>query len=225
MEVRTLKGKGVGSLSPNYYVSPSIPNKVFTIKHERDSYEIDKMFEDNLDTWILIYGDRTKGWFLDIAEELTRKENSEFVVLMICVNYLEGNQQFREGRTSLKGESTEMLKKSLKRIFPETKEDTLNYFVDKIRHGLFHDGMTRKGVLLKYGLSIPFFTSVIDNKRWIHLDPSIFLKEVQKDFENYIEILKNVNNKKERENFEKHYKERYISPESDSEEEFNHNSL
>ncbi|MCK5624211.1 hypothetical protein KAI04_00020 [Candidatus Pacearchaeota archaeon] len=208
MEDKILIVKGVGSLSPNYYKSPEFSNKIITLKSEKEPYEVDKILEENIETNILIYEDRVKGWFLDFAEKLTKEKNSEFIVLMICVNYLEGNQQFREGRVS-QGESTEMLERALKRIFPTTEESILKYFIDKIRHGLFHDGMTRKGALLRYGLSVPFFTFNIDGEEWITVDPSLFLKEIKKDFESYIPILKNKDNEKERENFDKYYNEKY----------------
>lgn len=204
--------ESIGSLSPNYYSHPKFPNKILTIKSEEKPYEIDKILDNDIEVKISIYEDRVNGWFLDFARKLTKEKNSEFVVLMICVNYLEGNQQFREGRTSSKGKSTEVLKRALKRIFPNTNENILNYLIDKVRHGLFHDGMTKKGALLKYGLSVPFFTFKTNEGEWITLDPSLFLKEVQKDFEEYIYILKNKENKIERENFEKHYIERYETP-------------
>ncbi|MCH7568763.1 MAG: hypothetical protein IIA87_05055 [Nanoarchaeota archaeon] len=212
MEDKTLSGKGKGSISPNYYVSPEFPNKILTIKTEKEPYEIDKILDNDIETKISVYEDRANGWFLDFARKLTKETNSEFVVLMICVNYLEGNQQFREGRTSLKRESTEMLKRALKRVLSEVEENAINLFIDKVRHGLSHDGMTRRGALLRYGLGVVCFTFTIDNEEWIELDPSLFLKEVQRDFEEYICILRNKENKVERENFEKHYKERYESP-------------
>ena len=210
MEDKTLSVESAGSISPNYYVNHSeFPNKIFTIKSEEKPYEIVKILDNDIEAKILVYEDRINGWFLDFARELTKEKNSEFVVSMICMNYLEGNQQFREGKAS-KGESTEMLKRALKRIFPNAEENILNHLIDKVRHGLFHDGMTKKGVLLRYDLSVPFFTFTINNgEEWIQLDPSVFLKEVQRDFEEYICILKNKENKVERENFEKHYKERY----------------
>ncbi len=207
MEDKILIVKGVGSLSPNYYVSPEFSNKIITLKSEKMPYEIDKILDKNIETKILIYEDRINGWFLDFAKKLTNEANSEFLVLMICVNYLEGNQQFREGKTS-QNESTKILEKALKRIFPTIEEKILNDFINKVRHGLFHDGMTRKGILLRYGLSVPFFT-FNDGEEWVMLDPSLILKEIRIDFESYINILKNEDNKKERENFEKHYNERY----------------
>jgi len=207
MENKTIIVKGIGSLSPNYYVSLKFPGKIVTIKAEKEPYEIDKVLDNNIETKILVYEDRTKGWFLDFARKMSKEKNSEFVVLMICMNYLEGNQQFREGRTS-KSESEKMLKIGLKRVCPDMNEDNINYFIDKVRHGLFHDGMTRKGILLRYDLSTLFFT-FNDGEKWMTLNPSLFLREIEKDFESYINILKNKDNQKERDNFEKHYKERY----------------
>ena len=210
MEDKTLSVESVGSISPNYYVNHSeFPNKIFTIKSEEKPYEIVKILDNDIEAKISVYEDRINGWFLDFARKLTKEKNSEFIVLMICMNYLEGNQQFREGRVSKNEESTKMLKKALERIFPEGSEETLNHFIDKVRHGLFHDGMTRKGALLKYDLGTPFFPVTFGDEKWIYLDPSLVLKEIEIDFESYIKVLRNKDNKEERENFEKHYKERY----------------
>lgn len=199
-------GYGLGGISPNYYLNhDEFPNKVLTIK----SGEIDKILDNDIETKILVYEDRVKGWFLDFARKLTKERNSEFVVLMICMNYLEGNQQFREGRVSSNWESTEMLKRALKRIFPDNSEEEIDFLIDKVRHGLFHDGMTRRGAVLRYGLSIPFFFFTVNDEKWIEIEPDLFLRNIEKDFESYIQILKDKNNKKERENFEKHYIERY----------------
>ncbi len=206
MENKSSKVHGMGSLSPSYYKDPYKPDKVFKIN---ESYEIEKVLEYDLDSKILIYEDRVNGWFLNFAEELTKKDNSEFVVLMICINYFEGNQQFREGKSSLNN-SSETLKRALKRVLPEAEEEILDCLIDKVRHGLFHDGMTRRGALLRYGLGIPFFKFTMeDGEKWLEIDPSRFLEELRNDFISYIECLKNKENKKERDNFEKHYNERY----------------
>lgn len=199
---------GLGSISPKYYVNhDKFPNKILKIKSDKKSY---KILDNNIETKISIYEDRINGWFLDFAEKLTKKDNSEFMVLMICMNYLEGNQQFREGRTSQR-ESTEMLKLALVRIFPNNKED-IDYLIEKVRHGLFHDGMTRRGAVLRYGLSIPFFSFIIGGEKWIEIEPALFFKEIKKDFISYIHILKDKSNKKERDNFERYYIERYETP-------------
>lgn len=200
----------LGSISPNYYMGKEFPNKVFTVKFEKGSLVPDKILEDNIETKILVYEDRVRGWFLDFARKLTKETNSEFVVLMICVDYLEGNQQFREGRGSEKGESTKMLKRALKRIFAEVEEDVLDLFIDRVRHGLFHDAMTRKNAMLQYGLDASFFLGTTPKgEKWIKLDPALFLINIAIDFELYLNILRDKNNKRERENFEKYWEERY----------------
>ena len=43
----------------------------------------------------------------------------------------------------------------------------------------------------------------------MELNPDLFIEKIEIDFKTYIDILKNKDNKKERENFEEHYKERY----------------
>ncbi len=202
------KGYGFGSLSPNYYTNPlKFPNKIFRINDEN---EIEETLNSNdIETKILVYEDRVKGWFLDFGRKLTKETNSEFIVLMICMNYLEGNQQFREGKSSSNRGSGKMLKRALKRIFPESSGDDIDYLIDKVRHGLFHEGMTKSGAVLRYGLSVPFFSFTINSEKWIEIEPSLFLKNIEMDFKSYIYTLKNKDNKKERRNFEKHYKERY----------------
>ncbi len=199
---------GLGSLSPNYHVdNKKFPNKIITIISHKEGYEVKEIFENDIKTKILVYEDRIKGWFLDFARKLTKQENSEFVVMMICMNYLEGNQQFREGNSSERN-STPVLKRALERIFPDNKNE-INLLIEKVRHGLFHDGMTKRGALLRYGLGTPFFTFNFDGEDWIEIEPSLFLKHLEKDFSSYIKILKDEKNKTERENFWEHYKERY----------------
>jgi len=200
---------GKGSISPNYFVAPEkFPNKIITLIKQGDEYKVKEILDKNIDTKILVYEDRTKGWFLNFARKLTEQENSEFVVLMICMNYLEGNQQFREGKSSSEN-STKTLKRALQRIFKDNKEDEIDFLIDKVRHGLFHDGMTKRGALLRYDLGIPFFIFSINNEKWIEIEPSLFLEKIEGDFERYINTLKNKENSEERKKFEKHYNERY----------------
>ena len=69
---------GLGSISPNYYVNHSkFPNKILTIKSEKEPYEIDKILDDDIEAKISVYEDRVNGWFLDFARKLTKETNSE----------------------------------------------------------------------------------------------------------------------------------------------------
>lgn len=196
----------IGSISPNYYVNNEFPNKVFTIRIENELYVPDRILNYNTETKILIYEDRVKGCFLDLARKLTKEQNSELIVLMICINYLEENQQFREGKSSDRYSSSNFLKRALKRIFSKIQDDVLDIFLNKVRHGLFHDAMIRKGVILQYYLDAPLFSATLKNgEKWIKLDPALFLREILIDFDIYINILKNRPSKVIKENFEKYW--------------------
>ena len=209
---------GLSSISPNYYVyNEKFPNKIINIVPHGEKYEVKEVLDKTIDTKILVYEDRVTGWFLDFAKKLAKKENSEFVVMMICMNYLEGKQQFVDGKKSNKGESTKVLKKALVSIFPNTDEKDIDFLIYGVRHGLFHDGMTKRGILLRYKLSIPFFSFISDEERWLEIDPLLFLEKIGADFKEYITKLKDKNNALLRDNFEKHYNESYEkSPEFNS---------
>jgi len=200
----------MGLLSPKYAILSDSPNKYTKgqINLDNMSFFGIKNIDRDLDGKILVYEDRVKGWFLNFAKMLTKEQDAGFIVLMICTSYLEGNQQFREGKIS-KRESSKMLRDSLKRIFKIGKENepALTLFVEEVRHGLFHDGMTRNNVEINANVMYPFFIS--ENKKRILINPRLFLFVIEDDFEDYISILKDSKNKKERENFEKCWREMY----------------
>lgn len=195
---------GLGCISPNYFVNPESHGKILKLKMNEEFEELD----DDVDAKILVYEDRLNGWFLKFAEDLIKVEDSEFVVLMICIGYFEGNQQFRDGKSS-KFESTIALEKALRRVFPEIKEEIVNLIIDGARHGIFHDGMTKRDIWVRYSSPVPFFETKINGNLWLTLNPKLILEKIREDFKEYIQLLKDKTNKKDREKFEKHYIERY----------------
>ena len=192
----------IGAVSPNYAISSDSPDKYTKGRISLDNMNFFgiKKIDRDLDGKILVYEDRIKGWFLNFAKMLSKEHDAGFIVLMICTSYLEGNQQFREGKIS-KGSSSKMLINSLKRIFGVEENPALTLFIEEVRHGLFHDGMTRKNVEINSSTTQPFFIS--EDKKRILINPRLFLFIIEDDFENYISLLKDSKNKKERENFEK----------------------
>lgn len=84
---------GERAISLHFKVYSDEPNKVWHAEEQRwHAYD--------LDTKIAIYADRVRGWFLDFGRRFTSEHNCGFIVLMIGVSYLEGNQQFRDGVSS-----------------------------------------------------------------------------------------------------------------------------
>lgn len=158
----------------------------------------------DLSTKILIYEDRVKGWFLDYALMLKNypcpdvRRHSGFIILSIAVEYIEGVEQFIQGKSSknisifnngnqITG-SKAAFASGLIRIFNNCNltNDIAFEFYDKVRCGLFHDGMTKTDVQLgSFTKAIEYSNSVLK------IDSHKFLDEIVADFNKYIQKLKN----------------------------------
>jgi len=199
------KIKGTRALSPRYYITPMNPGKFTHGILWGNKIALGKSFDQDLDGKIKIYEDVVNGWFLDHARRLIKEMHSDFVILMICTSYLEGNQQFKEGKSSDR-RSNQTIRKALKSIFhiPRGHEPLLNLFIKNVRKGLFHDGMTRN----KASLCRDFDQPILFDKEFggmIKINPVLFFCAIEEDFREYINKLKNPGNKKLRKNFEKHW--------------------
>jgi len=156
---------------------------------------------NSVDTKILVYEDRVLEWFLNIGNRLKGDNEAGFVILMISLAYIEGNQQYREGRSSHR-QSSAFFKKGIKRVFPYLRrianvDDLLDNFYADVRCGLFHDSITRKKVTISGQFNDPITLGKV-----ININPHRFLDAVKLDFRKYISILKNKRNRNVREKFE-----------------------
>jgi hypothetical protein len=157
-----------------------------------------------VDGAILVYEERQKTWFFDVADELRHNDDAEFVILMIAIAYLEASQQFLDGKVSKIGESTKTTKKALKRIFHQDLEDSeVKEIVEGARNGLFHSGITKQGVLTSRK-GERAFTRLGKN---MVINPYLFLDAVKKDHNDYIANLKNKTNEDLRKKFWKFWTE------------------
>lgn len=181
------------TISKNYYTQ----NGAVYDKH--DAQQI-KLNMDDVKTKINIYEDRVKEWFLEIAERLKKDNEAGFVILSIAISYIEGNQQFREGKDSNR-QSQAFFIKGMRRIFDkaDVPEEILKDYYKQVRCGLFHDGMTRKNAII----SGEFPDPLRHINGVIRINPHKFLDKIREDFRNYIQELKS--NKKLRKNFEKRF--------------------
>lgn len=159
-----------------------------------------KLNANDTDDKIIIYERQVKGWFLDRATRLKRGGlRNGFIILMIALSYIEGVQQYREGRPSTSCESTAFFIKRLRCIFglENTNSEILGDFYKEVRCGLFHDGMTRGKVIIsnEYEQEIEFLD------RDIKINYATFLDKIKFDFKQYIHDLKNPDNTELRNNF------------------------
>jgi hypothetical protein len=122
---------GERAISLHFKVYTDRPGEVFHAEQQR-------WHRYNIDCKVAIYADRVRGWFLDFGEKLKAEHNSGFIVLMIGVSYLEGNQQFREGRSSDKA-SGSMFRTALRRVFDALSDEEASQVYKAVRCGLFHD--------------------------------------------------------------------------------------
>ncbi|MEK6959821.1 MAG: hypothetical protein AABX47_01490 [Nanoarchaeota archaeon] len=186
------------ALSKNFYVLTNDQTHQVFDKRDKKSHPLTE-----LETKIIIYEDRVKHWFLQIAENLKNDNEAGFVILSIAIAYIEGNQQFRDGKSSapqfkngkrIAGKSEKFFIKGMRRIFD--KEDVpkpiLKSYYGQIRCGLFHDGMTKKNVVISCEFPNPIsYTGSQDGQNGvIMINPHKFLDKLTEDFEGYISELK-----------------------------------
>lgn len=133
-----------------------------------------------------IYERQVKEWFLKPATTLVRQKNNGFIVLMICLSYLEGIEQYKKGVPSDRN-SKRFFVESMQRLYPNKFENyQLEDLYSDARCGLFHNGMVKGAVIInnKFSESIRFSNGDIE------ISPSKFLKDIKEDFDNYITKLK-----------------------------------
>ncbi|MCK4552981.1 hypothetical protein KAT80_02150 [Candidatus Pacearchaeota archaeon] len=191
------------AISPNFFLDPELSTNIM-----KEEVVVNK-YNNDLNTKIAVYQDRVNGWFLDIAELLKDEFHSGFVILMICMSQLEGIEQFRRGKKTNFSESKEVIKDSLRRIFtiPSQHEKALEILVNDVRHGLFHDGMVRKKILINSDLANAILLGVDGES--ILINPHLFLTALKIDFDKYITHLTDSVNVDLRKNFETLWDEIY----------------
>lgn len=140
----------------------------------------------DIDDKITIYEREVNEWFLNRASDLlnyNRFDNS-FIVLMVCMSYVEGVEQYKTGIESNR-RSKECFVDSIKRLYPDTFQDRdLNKLYVKTRCGLFHNGMVKGGVI--FNNSFPEAIKFENNGEIIKINPTKLLEDIKEDFHNYV---------------------------------------
>ncbi len=181
------------------YIAPSIKG----IKNDNGINLWDKdnnQYNPNcIDDKIKIYKNQVEGWFLNHAETLLNSgNNGSFTAFMIAISYIEGVQQYKEGRSS-NGRSKTTFKKGFKNIFGRRYSTSdINRLYTEARCGLFHNGMTGGDIILKsdWGCAIEFLNEDII------INPRLFVDEIKKDFQSYLYDLSNLQNVELRRKFD-----------------------
>lgn len=143
----------------------------------------------DIDTKICIYEREVNEWFLQPAQDLLEINPflNSFVVLMVCMSYLEGVEQYKTGVDST-GRSSEFFIKSINRLYPNKYQKRyLTKLYSKSRCGLFHSGMVKGGVVFNNDFNEAL--SFENNGERIRINPTVLLSDISIDFDEYISDL------------------------------------
>lgn len=183
------------------YIAPDITGFYDNVGNAKalDERTKTELNPNNIDDKIYIYERQVKNWFLNNATRLVKGKNNGFLVLMICLSYIEGVEQYIQGSIS-NGRSKEFFRYSMHRIYPlKFQDDQLNSLYSEARCGLFHNGMVSGKILI----SQTYKNSVnIPDGDTIQINPQKFLSDIKKDFNVYLAILRDNNNHLQRDRFD-----------------------
>jgi hypothetical protein len=184
------------------FVAPEITGRIDNngIPIVRDNRTNVTLNPDEVDDKITIYERQVREWFLLPAQRLLEGNNNGFIILMVCLSYIEGIEQYRVGRNSNR-QSQDFFVRSMNRIFGEIySRDNLIDLYSEARCGLFHNGMTKGKVIIRNSFepAIRF----ADFER-IEISPEKLLDIIEEDFENYLNELRNPENMELRDNFDR----------------------
>jgi hypothetical protein len=173
----------------NIYIAPEIigwldENYNPVVEDERTGKKLDPR---NIDDKIFIYERQVKDWFLKPATKYAKGKNNGFIVLMICMSYLEGVEQYRRGESS-NNKSRVFFTHAINRIYPNKfHSNDLNELYKEARCGLFHSGMVKWKIIVSYS----FLESLnFEDSTTINVNPKRFLEDIKADFNDFINKLK-----------------------------------
>lgn len=141
---------------------------------------------------ITIYERQVKKWFLAEADKLVRykNDNKGFIVLMICLSYFEGVEEYKTGQFS-NHNSRAFFTRSVDRLYPgQFSQNQLGELYGQARCGLFHNGMVRGQIIIRNN----FISSIEFENQRIKINPKKLLKDITNDFENFIALLRQDEN-------------------------------
>lgn len=179
--------------SENIYIAPEIYGRLENsqpyVYDERLKRELDPL---NFDDKITIYEREVTGWFLSPAKEMLEINcfKNSFISLMVSMSYIEGVQQYKVGESS-RQDSQRFFIESMNGIYCDRfSQSNLKLLYSKTRCGLFHNGMTRGGVIFKND-----YPEVLDfSDEIIRINPTKLIDDLIQNFNQYTDNLRDIGN-------------------------------
>ena len=135
-----------------------------------------------------VYEDRVRYWFLDIAKSHLANGSApgDYVGLSIGLAYIEGVEQYRQGKPTPRKQSGQWFKASARRLFPLADDQAVNRLWGAVRNGLFHSGFTKGPTLLSHDRP----DAIAISGHYLIINPTRFVDVVIEDFKSYIDVLR-----------------------------------
>lgn len=154
---------------------------------------------------VLVFADRVWRWQLDIAERVMNEdEHGGFAALSIGISYLEMIGMYLEGYEGDEpGKSKEFFTVGFRAVTDgkltlvgTTVEDVAERLYKLVRCGLYHDGLTRAGIVLRADAERPperrramYTQRGVDGTLEIVIDPKVLIWTLQDHFAGYVAEL------------------------------------
>ena len=159
-----------------------------------------------LENKIDVFTARIEGWQIGIAKEIVRKgiPNRGFALLHIVFSYFEMIGKYIHGYIG-NDKSGFYFRKGVQATLEVTsdEESFLKTLYSSVRNGLYHLGMTKFNVMLRD--DIPGSIGFNPERNILAIYPDRLVEDLDIRFHDYIAELRNPNNVKIRENFEKRF--------------------
>ena len=179
-------------------------------------YTSEKLENPSIEDKIDVFEDRLRGWLFTQMKKLLDQPHDRVASLCLQTAYFEGIWSYLTGRNS-KGHSKEFFINGFYDVFKITKQDegllkrVAQILYEDVRCGFFHEGIFRdriffvdRGFALE--ITVPKKNGILDIHGQIEsimIDPRLFYDAIEKHFGRYIELIRNKENKEERNKFEK----------------------
>ena len=185
---------------------------------------------DTLDKKIDFFIDRVKGWHIGVAKELITYDipHRSFLLLHSVSTYIELISRYEQGIDHC-WQVKEHYIYGFKRVYPKEKLRSTNdnseipqevydrlcvLFYKKVRCAIAHTSFIGSNIQLTTNINKTFmFSRAPDEEEGIiQINPDLMIDDIENNFNEYEDSLRNLNNSELRDSFEKRYDYDYKIP-------------
>lgn len=219
----------MSTITEDYYLCEGIELKAKEKKLINEENPNEPLVITNINDKITIFEREVKQWIIHpmwtlLRDDIIIDENNKatgfkykpfknaIFILFGIFSYLEKVQRYHERKKKHEktDESTDILCDGIKRIFTDLEINNIRDIIKETRNQMMHTGMIGDGVLLNYSYEKEIAYN--SKTKEIKINPYKILKAIEKDFEDYIQKLKDpkdTENEKLIENFKKVFNSYY----------------